>query len=1190
MRIRRLELIGFKSFPFQTAIDFPNGITAIVGPNGCGKSNILDALMWVMGATSPKLLRSRSMEDVIFSGAENVAPLGRAEVRLFIDNSKGLACEPYRELPEIEIRRVVYRTGESEFWLNKRRCRLRDITEFFLGTGLGTNSYAIIEQGKVDSIINAKPEERRLLLDESAGISKYKERREISIRKMEATKQNLSRVEDVLYEVNRQANRLKRQVAKARRYRRIKERLNALKIREAFLRHRELREKKEALARALETYLREVEAKQATWEALDARVTEAQTALMDKEEALRSLNETYARQRDSLGKRQQALFTLQEQQGRLEESLKGLSETTEEMTRRRESLRSQVLALEKEIQHLETGLTQTAKQLDEKISVFESEKRRLTELEEAFEAHKQTVFEAMTAEVDAKNKTVQLSERIEEIERGIRSRERDLEETKQRFQASKTEEVEFRRATEALERNLERKREEKQRLETDLKAAKEREETVTAKLREVERRLSEDMSSLTSLTEIQKRLEDVSSKGTKALLGQFFSRQPQGGASCKLVADTIDIDPRYDRALEAILRDELEFILVDDHDTALESLSFLKEKNAGRSGLIPRNSLNGCPESTEAPHPEATPLLRHVQAPEEERKVLSCLLKDVWVTKSPRHAVEIQKKNGFSGILVTLDGDVFYPNGVIVGGSSEPGAGGRIARNRKIAELKKRVESLKAEQDILTKTVTAAREKTAALRTHQDKITEEVRGLEMALVGHRRDLEGAGKERLRLEKQLEILQAEIQELRQSLDAAEAQRREARALYEKKKKYQESLREKTVSFEQRIQSLRTRVEEKAQAVNQLKIEEVKAREKLQGALEKSPLLEKEIETLGREIDRRRQRAREISGKLAEIAEKIGRAREDIRQTEKELETFQRDIAERELALRREKEKILGLESEKSALFKDLQKMKEGANERKLEISQIEMELTSLVQEVRARFNVDLNAEAPPPVIQDMEGEPIDPKEIPDLEEKLRQMGEINFVAVQEFDELKERIAFLEKQKADLLEAIQTLTETIQRINRTTSTRFKEAYEKIQTYFSELFVKLFGGGRAELRLTDPHNYQETGIEIFAQPPGKRLQAIRLLSGGEKALISIAFLFALFLTRPSPFCVLDEVDAPLDEGNIDRFNDLIRELSDLSQFILITHNKRTMACAQSLLGVTMEQPGISKIVSVSLGDLPE
>jgi chromosome segregation protein len=1188
MRIQRLELIGFKSFPYETTIDFPEGITAIVGPNGCGKSNILDALMWVMGATSPKLLRSRSMEDVIFSGADEVAPLGRAEVRLLIDNSKGLACEPYRELPEIEIRRVVYRTGDSEFWLNKRRCRLRDITEFFLGTGLGTNSYAIIEQGKVDNIINAKPEERRLFLDESAGISKYKERREISIRKMEATKQNLSRVEDVLYEVNRQANRLKRQAAKARRYQRLKERLDTLKILRAVTQFRVLREKQGMLVSGLETFLRQVEAKQATWEALEAKINEAHTKMLEKEEALRTLNETYERQRDSLGRLQQTLFALQEQKGRLEESLKGLDETSGEMTRRRESLQAQALALQKEIGTLTEEIHEKERQLTERISVFETERKLLAEAESAFEAHKEAVFQAMTSEVDAKNRAVQLAERIDETKRGIISRGKSLSEASERLKASEDEKAALKRTIDTLTKDLFAKQAERSKLETALKDAEEAEESLKGQLRETEKQLSENSSSLTSLREIQQRMEDVSSKGAKVLLNQFFSQQSAVDVPYRLVADTIEIDPRYDRALEAILRDELEFVLVDDHDTALQSLSFLKEKNAGRSGLIPRNSLNTCEEPSKSSGKGIVPLLNHVRAPDKEQRVLSCLLKDVWVVKDTYQAVEVHKRNGFSGVLVTLDGDVFYPNGVIVGGSEEPGTGGRIARNRKIGELRKQIKSLEAKKATTAKKVENASEKTLSLRSRLEAASDAVKNLEMALVGHQLDLENIHRDTERIGKQIEILKSEIGELQSVLETAEDQREEFQNTYEEKRRQQESLRKDTKKFETKIQSLKQRVEAKTKAVNQLKIEEAKTKEKLQGLLEKAPQLEEEIEKLRVEIKQRHERIGEISEKLEEISGEIISLRNKIRESEGKIEAIQKEIEIKELNLRREKESILEIEGNKSRLLKELQEMKEEVSERKLSISQIEMEITSLLQEVKVHHNLDLKTEEPPvPEIEELE--PIDDREITDLEEKLRQLGEINFVAVQEFDELRERMEFLEQQRTDLLEAIQILTETIQRINRTTTSRFKETFEKIQGYFAELFVKLFGGGRAEIRLTDPHNYQETGVEIFAQPPGKRLQVIRLLSGGEKALVSIAFLFALFLTRPSPFCVLDEVDAPLDESNIDRFNSLVKELSNLSQFILITHNKRTMACAQSLLGVTMEQPGISKIISVSLGDIP-
>lgn len=1189
MRIRRLELIGFKSFPFSTTIDFPEGITAIVGPNGCGKSNILDALMWVMGATSPKLLRSRSMEDVIFSGTEEVAPLGRAEVRLFIDNSNRLACEPYRELPEIEIRRVVYRTGESEFWLNGHRCRLRDITEFFLGTGLGTNSYAIIEQGKVDHVINDKPEERRLLLDESAGISKYKERREISLRKMEATKQNLSRVEDILYEVSRQANRLKRQAAKARRYQRLKGRLDKLLIHKSTLRLMALRENQEKMKTALETLVRQAEAKQSELNAMEVKVAAVQTHFLEREEALRNLNEAYAQSRDALSEGRQSLFSLQERQGRLEETLKGISETYEEAEQRRETLQSQVIGLKDEIKTLENEIAEKEHRLKKKISDFQSEKDRLSNMEALFEAHKHAVFETMSAEVDAKNRVIQLSERIEVTNRGIKNREGELREALKRLKTLKETVSSHEASIRDLEENLGDIQREKQQLEEELSKAAGEEGKLKDSLREMERRLAEDRSSLSSLLEIQKRMEDISSKGAKVLIGQFFTHKGGGSSNSRLVADTIEIDPRYDRALEAILRDELEFVLVDDHKTALKSLSFLKEKNAGRSGLIPRDRIASCGESgVQEGHPDLVPLVNFVHGPEEERDVLKCLLKDIWVVEEQSKAVEIHKRNGFSGVLVTIDGDVFYPNGVIVGGSYEGGTGGRVALNRKIAGLKKRISSLEAEKKALVSKANIAGRRSTQLRTRLEGVTKGLRNVEMDLLTHRRDIESASKDCTWVERQIEVLKAEIEEMRQLVETVRVKHSSSQLDLEKCREKLEALNAKSGKYENDIQAMKEVVERQNLEVNILRIEEAKTREKFQGRLQKLATLKEDLKRLNGEIIHKRQRHAELSEKLEGISRQAVSLRGEIRKNEAVLEKLKGEIDAGELNLRREKESIRELEEKKNLLFREFQELKERVSERKLEISQKEMEIDNLMKEVKVRFNVDLGASG----LQEIdtgEVEKIDEAEIADLEKKLAGIGEINFVAAKEFEELKKRMTFLKKQRADILEAIQTLSETIQRINRTTTARFKETFTKTQENFSGLFTKLFGGGKAEIRLTDTSNYRETGVEIFAQPPGKRLQAIRLLSGGEKALVAIAFLFALFLVRPSPFCVLDEVDAPLDESNIDRFNKLLVELSGLSQFIIITHNKNTMACAQSLLGVTMEQPGISKIVSVSLGEVP-
>ncbi len=1185
MRIRRLELIGFKSFPLDTAIEFsPRGITAIVGPNGCGKSNILDALLWVMGATSPKLLRSRSMEDVIFAGAEDLGPLGRAEVRLTIDNADKLACEPYREVPEIEIRRVVYRDGNSEFYLNGHRCRLRDITEFFLGTGLGTNSYAIIEQGKVDAVTQAKPEERRLFLDESAGISKYKERREQSLRKMEATRQNLSRVEDVLYEVNRQANRLKRQAAKARRYQRLKEQLDTLLIRRARHTLKGMEVKKKAIAGVLETLRHEADAKEAAWQALEARIADAQARLLEREEEVRALNERYARRRDELEETRQILSLRKETRGRLEEGLKGIRETKREADHRRALLKNQIGMLEEDLGELRQILEEKESLLRKEEADYQTDKTRLSELEKVLEDQKRAVFDAMEAEVDAKNRVTHLTNRLEEMKRGICKRQQDLEEALTR-QRSLGETLSSQKARiEALTGQREALGKEEEDLKAELSRASQRGAGLKERLRELERTLTTARSDYTSLLEVQRKMDDVSSRGAKVLLGQFFTGREE--ADGRLIADTIEIEPRYDRALEAILRDELEFVLVNDHETALRGLTFLKEKNAGRSGLIPRDLLQTCPESLPSPpYPDLDPLLAHVDGSDASRAAIACLLKDVWIVESYDRAVEIQKRNGFAGTLVTLEGDVFYPNGVIVGGSDEPGARGRVGRNRKISQLKTQIETLKKQRAFLSKEVEEAEEAAVSLRKRLEAVTESLRQADISLAALLRDEENARREQDRIGQQVEVIQTELAEIHTSVETMEKELTRVRRGYETSRQEQITLREGLENQEKRLRGLREIAERKGQLVGQLKIEKAEMREKLQSRQQKLSTLRKDITALNREIEQKDEKEAETLNRLSEIKEEITHLDQRLKEEETVLSALKEEIETAELSLRRDREHLRTIEEEKAVVFREFQTLKEKIAEKKLELSQQEMAIEGLLRETRNRFQIDLRDPLSPE--ETRETEPPAAEEIQNIEGKLASIGEINFMAVKEFDELQERRVFLERQKADLLEAIQTLTETIQRINRVTSSRFKETYDKVQAYFSELFQKLFGGGKGELRLTDPTNYRETGIEIFAQPPGKRLQAIRLLSGGEKALVAIAFLFAMFLTRPSPFCVLDEVDAPLDEGNIDRFNQLIMDLSSLSQFIIITHNKRTMASADTLLGVTMEQPGVSKIVSVSLGE---
>jgi len=1184
MRIRRLELIGFKSFPIATRIDFPEGITAIVGPNGCGKSNILDALLWVMGATSPKLLRSRSMEDVIFAGSQAQPPLSRAEIRLVIDNSRHLASEPYRDLTEIEIKRVVYRSGDSEFWLNKHRCRLRDITEFFLGTGLGTNSYAIIEQGRVNQIISARPEERRLLIDESAGISKYKERKEISLRKMEATKQNLSRVEDILHEVNRQMNRLKRQAARTRKYQRFKQRLDELLIAKAAFQVVALTARQAALEQEYQTASARAEARKAEITALEAQINKEQALLLEREETLRRLNQNYAVHQELMSEKRREIADLNEKHGRLEEVLKALDEKLETSDSRRRQINTQLSETVNSIRLLQKDLAERVKVIEEVAVVHVRENTRLQELEKRFEKGKQTLYETITREVEAKNKLAQLNERIQEAERGFASRTEEFNATEKRLRELGTTEKARRADLTFFSKRVSDAEKGKKQVEAALSGLKQEEAACAAELRTVERKLTEDRSNYQSLLDIKKRMEDISSKGAKAVLRQFVAPQSES-AAYRLVADTVDVLPRYDRALEAVLKDALEFVFVDTHEAALRGLAFLKETKAGRSGLVPRERLASCDGNENPPQGKGLIALADcVNGAPGEKSALKCLLRNVWVVENPEDALKIHAGNGFKGVLVTLDGDVFYPNGVIVGGSSSPGTGGRIARNRQIGILKKQVAAGEKKARAIQERHEKIQAGISALQVKLEKAAHELRDAEMGVLTAERDFEALEKEQQQLEEKRQILKAEIETLRRAKEKWEKEKSETHVVYQGYSEQMNHLKGENEQLAGEIQVLKKKVETGNQEISRMKIEEAKNRQQFQGLETKAEELRRIIRNLDEEIGHDHEKRSSSLADLARMRETATLLQQEIVRLEKEMETQKERVETLELNLRKERETVRGLDIHRQQQMKEFQESKDALSAKTLEMKQVELEKGNIINQVQVRFDRTLKEE----VLDDLTEIAVDDEELAELEKKVQSFGEINFVAVQEFEALKERVAFLEKQREDLLIALQTLTETIQRINRTTTARFKETFIQVQKNFSDLFIRLFGGGRGELRLTEPENIKESGIEIFAQPPGKRLQAIRLLSGGEKALVAIAFLFALFLVRPSPFCVLDEVDAPLDDSNINRFNDLVISLSDASQFILITHNKRTMSEAHTLLGVTMEQPGVSKIVSVEMEEV--
>ncbi|MDY0270557.1 chromosome segregation protein SMC [Trichloromonas sp.] len=1175
MKIKRVEIQGFKSFVDRVALDFESGITAILGPNGCGKSNIVDAIRWAMGEQNAKNLRGRAMEDVIFGGSESRRPLGMAEVSMIFVNDDGQAPAAYRQYAEIMVTRRLFRNGDSEYLINKIPCRLLDISELFMDTGIGARAYSIIEQGKIGMILNAKPEDRRFLIEEAAGVTKYKSRKKAALRKIEATRQNLLRLGDIVAEVRRQTASLKRQAQKAERFRTLREELKGIEVELARRRFAELgvaietsgardgeeRRKLATLATRLERdeqTLDEARLAQGEEERVVARLQEQVFLLAAELEKVAGRLSLAAREGESLARRREQWHAEEE------EVTRRLSEADGEEERLRQTREDLGGDLERESRHLAEGEVALAElaQRDEDLEAAQQETRQLlyrllTELSQ-LSAGQQEVERRRRQLEERKSRqrgeTVRLREQFGEAESLIAEMATSL--------------AALRAAHEALGAEQERLRDAVARLREE----REENESVLARHRE---ELGRNRSRLLSLRQLEQDLEGYGG-GVKALLAHAEWRDCFSG----VVADHLEAPAHLETALEAVLGERLQALVVPDRATAVAAAAFL----GGRDGRATFHWPGWQAASAVIPA-GARPLAELVRPRPGSEPLVHALLAGCGQVPS------LEPYSGESlpagTLLVTEAGELLSWRGEFTGGGRQGLGQGLLHKKREMKELAVRVES---QEECLSALEGEREHLREALRESEERLREvdgARHGQALKVKDSEKDLQRLEETRARLDERLEVLVLEDEQLHgeeRELDRRLEETLNARGDLEGQRLEHEDalarIQEETQILRREIAVVRDRVTALKVAVAGLREREdghraevarlARLRRDLQGrrtliaehcreAQAEEARLEGESARLKIEQEVLTKRHGEDHARLAEVRERFALTQEKLE--------------ERQESLRRLREEI------------DTLREAHGAGQ--LRLRELALEAEHLHATVLERYRVDLRDDALPAAEFDADSAQ---GRLEDLRQAIDGIGEVNLTAIEEYRELDERGRFLQEQQEDLRQSLEGLQTAIGKINRTTRKRFRETFDLVNDKFREIFPRLFRGGQGELRLTDESDLLETGIEIIVQPPGKKLQNVSLLSGGEKALTAVALIFSIFLIKPSPFCMLDEVDAPLDDANIGRFNEMIKEMSQVSQFIIITHSKRTMEVADTLYGVTMEEPGVSKLVSVRFHEFEE
>ena len=1279
MRLNHIEISGFKSFPERSELAFDGGVTAIVGPNGCGKSNLIDAISWVLGEQSARSLRGERMEDIIFSGSDGRRPTSTAEVRLqlsqvtaalagigrvttpaatvlepiygprhggeavTIGGPAGGASPPaVLEPPEVsvfedgdedmptiardvEVARRLFRSGESEYLIDGHVCRLRDVQDLLMDSGVGVKAYAVIEQGKIGQILSARPMERRQLLEEAAGVTKYKSRRRTAELKLAAAQQNLTRIDDIVFEVEKQRGALKRQAAKARRYRRLREELRTWEkiqfARKSVLLTGALGD---ATERLNSTRQREQGAA-AQLAALESVHERLQIELAEADQGSSQARDAAHAHELELGRRQQQIEFDNSQVTALAAAVVSGETEVGELEERVAPLRAELSEQRTAAEACDATRATAAQRLEAATALYADAQRAIEGLEGDVEASRSEVFAAVNAATTLRHVVENSSTSRTRIVGELAKLDSELSDLVTEGEKATADQSRIggsvKRVRAALE-SIELRRADR---EAELASARSSVSSRADEVRAGEQSLASTVARLRSIEELVAAREGYSD-AARLVLSTPTEIEHLGS-----VADHLDVDRGYERAVEASLDELVQYVIVSSAQEARKGMELARTENAGRCGFI---VVDPTPLTlpVRPPHPALTPLDRLVKVDGVAPETVRALLGRRWLAPSFEDAASAAQTT--TDPIATLDGTVFCGPAIIRGGGKTE-ARGILATKGETRDLQSR---LAAEEATLTRLRTElaqyasraaqAEAELKMLQTEEHRAEKELLELELGLVRLNEELE-------RLQQKQRVVSTECrkaEEERTALDARQAEASQAIVLLETE---QRTADERLMSSQRRLLEAREAVESRAHQVTEAKAEHAalaersaalgadvtrindvirdlldrvaartsetrytaERRDALVAAIAAS---ENQLERDVARFESLQHEVRMSDDRTADVRRKIGEQVGQLRTAREVLEAVRADVARLTVGRATTEADLVNLESLcQEALQLVLRDVCREVEERERDgfvtpdsalVGSLDPDDPSPeTDDDRDHHDQDLAADVAGPEPESTvvgPSRPAAPEQvIATLRDKIERLGPVNMMAIDQFDELEERFDFLTTQRKDLLDSIRATGEAIKRIDVTTRERFKEAFTAVNGHFQEIFSTLFGGGRAGLLLIDGTDVLESGVDIIAQPPGKRFQSIQLLSGGEKALTAMALMFAIFKFKPSPFCLLDEIDAPLDDANIGRFVSMLRGMQDRTQFVLVTHNRKTMEIADRLYGVTMEEPGVSKLISVKL-----
>ncbi len=1181
MYLKSIEIHGFKSFANKIVFKFHNGITGIVGPNGSGKSNVADAVRWVLGEQRIKQLRGSSMQDVIFSGTEMRKPLGYAYVAITLDNSDHQLAIDY---DEVTVARRIYRSGESEYLLNGTICRLKDVNELFYDTGIGKEGYSIIGQGQIDKILSGKPEERRELFDEAAGIVKFKRRKATAQHKLENEKQNLVRVSDILSELEKQVGPLEKQSEVAKVYLKKKEALKTLDINVFLLENQRIREQLVSVEEKYGIASGDLKETSLKYESIKEDYERVQEEIEGLDKAIEQARSTLTDTGLLRGKLEGEINVLKEQinsakgsENHLNNRRNTLQEEIAEKNKDKEAILSEKAEADKQVQEITVAAEAVRKNLEEV-------QNKIEELNNCIEAGKNTIIGELNQRATIKSKLGRFDTMMEQV--NIRRAELNS-----RLLRAKSDEVAREENIKQLEdvfaavtEELRQMNEQEALMELSLGDIREELIGKDAKLRQTQGLYHQEKSKLEALSNLTERYE-----GYGGSVKKVMEQKEKEKGIVGVVADIIKVEPKYETAIETALGGNIQNIVTDDEETAKKMIQYLKLNRLGRATFLPLTSITN---PQEFKNPEALKEKGVIGMADElvhiEKKyinVAKAMLGRIVVVDNVDHAVKIARKFDYGIRMVTLEGELLVPGGAISGGAFRNNSN-LLGRRRELDDLEKKTKELLIQIDKTNGEIEDTKSKRNRLRMDVEALKADIQRksieqntarLNISQAKERMEEEVEGVQSLRLEEK--ELETKIAEIVHGKEAAARELSDSESL-------EKSTQEQIIDFQKALEEMREKETEAAGRVSEwdLKVEKM---------LQAQTFKQANVDRINSEIARSQSELDEILEALAENELQVEQKKQNIIELEKTIEASHDAQSQSESKLKEDIMRKEELSAKQKNFFKAREELAERMASLDKEVYRLNGQKERLEESVEAHINymwdeyeITLSdaASARDEAMTDL---PAMKKDISALKEQIKKLGDVNVNAIEDYKNLMERFTFMKTQHDDLVEAQKTLEGIIEELDTAMRKQFTEKFAEISREFDKVFKELFGGGKGTLELMEDEDILEAGIRIIAQPPGKKLQNMMQLSGGEKALSAISLLFAIQNLKPSPFCLLDEIEAALDDSNVGRFAKYLHKLTKNTQFIVITHRRGTMEQVDRLYGITMQEKGVSTLVSVNLID---